>query len=138
MSRKEEGREDASHKFGDYLIDISKYVLTAVLITMFFNDLSSSKWLTYSIGSAVAVASLIWGINFYKNKECPTLKYTEDYPLSLNINEEIIINQTVVDEFQSFCEENKKNKIEFNKIEELYYDCTSAQVAEKIYSELKV
>jgi len=55
MSRKEEG-------------DISKYVLTAVLITMFFNDLSSSKWLTYSIGSAVAVASLIWGINFYKNK----------------------------------------------------------------------
>lgn len=68
MSRKEDGREDASHKFGDYLIDISKYVLTAVLITMFFNDLSSSKWLTYSIGSAVAVASLIWGINFYKNK----------------------------------------------------------------------
>ena len=68
MSKKEEKREDAGHKFGDYLIDISKYVLTAVLITMFFNDLSSSKILTYLTGSAVAVASLIWGINFYRNR----------------------------------------------------------------------
>jgi hypothetical protein len=59
MGRKKE-------KLGDYLLDISKYVLTAILITLFFNDISSSKVLTYLIGAMVAVATLYWGMFYFK------------------------------------------------------------------------
>ena len=59
MKRKKE-------KLGDYLLDISKYVLTAILITLFFNDISSSKVLTYLIGAMVAVATLYWGMFYFK------------------------------------------------------------------------
>jgi len=55
-------------KLGDYLLDISKYVLTAVLITLFFNDISSSKFMTYLIGALVAVVTLLWGLAYFKNK----------------------------------------------------------------------
>ena len=56
-------------KLGDYILDISKYVLTAVLITLFFNDISSSKFMTYFIGALVAVITLLWGLALYKNKK---------------------------------------------------------------------
>jgi hypothetical protein len=55
-------------KFGEYLIDISKYVITVVMITLFFNDISSSKLLTYIIGSLVAVLTLLWGLFYFKRK----------------------------------------------------------------------
>ena len=60
--------EETKRKFGDYLIDISKYVITAVLITLFFNDISSSKVLTYIIGALVAILTLIWGLFYFKKK----------------------------------------------------------------------
>ena len=59
MGRKKE-------KLGDYLLDISNYVLTAILITLFFNDISSSKVLTYLIGAMDAVATLYWGMFYFK------------------------------------------------------------------------
>lgn len=55
-------------KLGDYILDISKYVLTAVLITLFFNDISSSKFMTYFIGAMVAVITLLWGLALNKNR----------------------------------------------------------------------
>jgi hypothetical protein len=58
----------AKKKFGEYLIDISKYVITVVMITLFFNDISSSKLLTYIIGSLVAVLTLLWGLFYFKRK----------------------------------------------------------------------
>ena len=61
--------EETKEKFGDYLIDISKYVITAVLITLFFNDISSSKVLTYIIGALVAILTLIWGLFYFKKKK---------------------------------------------------------------------
>ena len=61
-------KEENKEKFGDYLIDISKYVITAVLITLFFNDISSSKVLTYIIGALVAILTLIWGLFYFKKK----------------------------------------------------------------------
>lgn len=61
-------KEGTKEKFGDYLIDISKYVITAVLITLFFNDISSSKVLTYIIGALVAILTLIWGLFYFKKK----------------------------------------------------------------------
>jgi hypothetical protein len=36
------------------------------LITLFFNDISSSKVLTYLIGAMVAVATLYWGMFYFK------------------------------------------------------------------------
>lgn len=62
-------KEGTKEKFGDYLIDISKYVITAVLITLFFNDISSSKVLTYIIGALVAILTLIWGLFYFKRKK---------------------------------------------------------------------
>ena len=43
-------KEGTKEKFGDYLIDISKYVITAVL------------------GALVAILTLIWGLFYFKKK----------------------------------------------------------------------
>ena len=56
-------------KFGDYLIDISKYVITAVLITLFFDDISSSKPLMYVTGALVAILTLVWGLYYFKRRK---------------------------------------------------------------------
>ena len=56
-------------KFGDYLIDISKYVITAVLITLFFDDISSSKPLMYVTGALVAILTLFWGLFYFKRRK---------------------------------------------------------------------
>lgn len=39
----------------DFMMDISKYVLTAVLITSAFEELSSVSWLMYLVGVLGAV-----------------------------------------------------------------------------------
>ena len=69
--RRENGQRkkiDVREKFGDYLMDISKYVITAVLITMFFDDISSSRGLTYIAAIVTAVLTLLLGIVYYKKK----------------------------------------------------------------------
>ena len=55
-------------KLGGYLLDVSKYVLTAVLITMSFNYMSSSRIATYIVGGAGMISTLIWGIVLYKDR----------------------------------------------------------------------
>lgn len=64
--KKETGKGKAKHKFGDYLMDVSKYVLTAVVINMFFNDIAMSRLTSYAIGVVVSAVTLIWGIIYYK------------------------------------------------------------------------
>lgn len=58
----------AKKKFGEYLIDISKYVFTVVIITAFFNDISSSRLLQYGIGIFAVVATLLWGMFYFIKK----------------------------------------------------------------------
>lgn len=60
--------EETKRKFGDYLIDISKYVITAVLITAFFNDISSSRGLMYVIGVSTSILTLVWGLFYFRKK----------------------------------------------------------------------
>ena len=36
-------------KLGNYLIDISKYTLTAVFIASLFKDLEEMKWIVYGV-----------------------------------------------------------------------------------------
>ena len=68
MGRKVAKKDTAKHKFGDYLIDISKYVLTGVLITMFFNDIASSRVVSYIVGGLLSLITFIWGIIYFKEK----------------------------------------------------------------------
>ena len=41
-------------KISDFMMDISKYVLTAVIITSAFEELSGVGWMMYVAGIAVA------------------------------------------------------------------------------------
>ena len=49
-------------KLGGYLIDVSKYVLTGVVIASLFRDLGESKLLIYGIGLLVACFTLLAGV----------------------------------------------------------------------------
>ena len=56
---------------GKYLLDISKYVTTGVVISSLFKDVSDSSTI-YSIGTTVAVSTLVVGLvltNKKKKKE---------------------------------------------------------------------
>ena len=44
-------------KLGAYLIDVSKYVLTGVVIASLFKDLGESKMLIYGLGLLVACST---------------------------------------------------------------------------------
>lgn len=56
-------------KLGNYLIDISKYFLTGVLITALIEDLKDLRWLIYTMSGVVAIILLILGLVLIKNKE---------------------------------------------------------------------
>ena len=49
-------------KLGNYLIDISKYVLTGVVIFSFFKDLGGNKFLIYGIGFIFSIVALRSGL----------------------------------------------------------------------------
>ena len=49
-------------KFGNYLIDISKYVFIGVVISSLFKDIGDSKSLIYGMGLIVSVLALISGL----------------------------------------------------------------------------
>ena len=53
-------------KLGTYLLDVSKYVLTAVLITTSFTDMITHKWLVYVVAAIIVVVALIWGLFYFK------------------------------------------------------------------------
>jgi len=56
-------------KLADYLIDVSKYVLTGVVITSLFKDVTD-KTLVYVIGIVVVIAALWAGLRLTpKRKE---------------------------------------------------------------------
>jgi len=49
-------------KLGNYLIDISKYILTGVVISSLFRDFGENKFFIYGIGFLVALLALILGL----------------------------------------------------------------------------
>lgn len=56
-------------KLGNYLIDISKYFLTGVFITVLIEDLRDLRWLIYALSGGIAVALLILGLVLTNKKE---------------------------------------------------------------------
>ena len=49
-------------KLGNYLIDVSKYVFTGVVISAFFKDFGDSKFLVYGFGMLISVLTLLLGL----------------------------------------------------------------------------
>lgn len=56
-------------KLGAYLIDVSKYVLTGIVIASLFKDLGESKILIYVLGLLVACSTLLAGLVLSNKKE---------------------------------------------------------------------
>ena len=57
-------------KLGNYLIDISKYVLTGIVISTLFKDFGDSRFLIYGTGILVSLSCLLLGLVLTnKNKE---------------------------------------------------------------------
>ncbi|HJC98252.1 MULTISPECIES: DUF6722 family protein [Bacteroidaceae] len=56
-------------KLGGYLIDVSKYVLTGVVIASLFKDMGDNRYLIYGIGILVAGFTLLSGLLLSNKKE---------------------------------------------------------------------
>lgn len=56
-------------KLGAYLIDVSKYVLTGIVIASLFKDLGESKLLIYALGLLVACSTPLAGLVLSNKKE---------------------------------------------------------------------
>ena len=59
-------------KVSDFMMDISKYVLTAVIITSAFEELSDVGWVMYMVGVAGAAILFLFSIlvmKFINTKE---------------------------------------------------------------------
>lgn len=56
-------------KLGNYLIDVSKYVFTGVVITSLVQDLENSRWLIYLLGIISSLLALLVGLVLTNKKE---------------------------------------------------------------------
>ena len=69
---RKEGRDrkvNVKEKFGDYLMDVSKYVLTAVMLTALFDDVLTKVWMKYVFGLTFILLVIIMTLfYFYKDK----------------------------------------------------------------------
>lgn len=54
-------------KGADLVLDIVKYIVTAVVITALFSDFSNWKWYWYVLVSVVGVIVTTIGLSFYKD-----------------------------------------------------------------------
>ena len=55
-------------KFADFLIDVSKYVFTGVIITSLFNDVSD-KTVLYLLGMLIVFVTLLLGLSLTTKKK---------------------------------------------------------------------
>ena len=60
MKTDRKGKIDVKEKFGDYLMDISKYVFTAVIVTTLFNEIVATQYLVYIVGMIATVVTLFF------------------------------------------------------------------------------
>lgn len=54
-------------KFGDYLMDISKYIVTGFVLTAFFDEFSEYRWLIYLVGLVFSAGLAGIGLCYNKN-----------------------------------------------------------------------
>lgn len=87
------------------------------------NQLPSKVFDYISCGKPIA--------NFYKIQNCPTLEFTQKYPLCLDIYEGDGVNEKMINQFEKFCVENKSKRIDYSIIKDIYADCTGDVVGKK-------
>ena len=56
-------------RLGVYLVDVSKYVITGVVIASLFEDLENNKIVIYSVGICSALSLLLVGLILSNKKE---------------------------------------------------------------------
>lgn len=71
-------------------------------------------------------------VNICKNRNCPTIKYMEKYPVALNLYEEAADFDRQLELLKEFIIENKGNEVSFSKIKDIYYDCTPEYCANEL------
>jgi hypothetical protein len=55
-------------ELGKWLMDVSKYIATAVILTSVFGEIQQ-KWIIYIGGLAAIVVTLCWGLFLIRNKK---------------------------------------------------------------------
>ncbi len=55
-------------KFADLLLDIAKYIVTAVLLATWFSDVQKWEWYSYLIPIVVVVTITIGGLMLYQDE----------------------------------------------------------------------
>lgn len=76
-------------------------------------------------------------LNFHKLENCPTLKYTMQYPLCMNISGSQQMTQEFVAQMYNFCVEHINDVVPYDKVETIYRQFTSTEVGKEIYKLLK-
>ncbi len=61
-------KESAEKELGKYFVDISKYVVTAILITSFLGSFSE-RWMIYAFGLVAALLFLTAGLLYLNKKD---------------------------------------------------------------------
>jgi len=57
-------KKETKKKIGEWLMDVSKYMLTAVVISSIFKDFEN-KWVIYVVGIAAVSVSLYIGVDMF-------------------------------------------------------------------------
>lgn len=76
-------------------------------------------------------------VNFHKMDDCPTLYYTNRYPLCLNMFENDPDIDAAAERFIDFCIANKGKTVDREYIEREYEDCTPEYIAKMILTALE-
>lgn len=71
-------------------------------------------------------------VNIYKLDDCPSLYYTNRYPLCLNLSEKDEDIDAVAKKFVDFCVENKEKRLDQQWIMETYKESTPAYIGKQI------
>ena len=76
-------------------------------------------------------------INFYRREDCPTLYYTRRWPACLNIHEESTDIEKAAAQTIEFCLQNRGKTVDTSGLEELFPDCSTRHIAERILAQFK-
>ncbi len=76
-------------------------------------------------------------VNFHKYTDCPTLFYTERYPLCLNLYEKEFCPERDVTCFIDFCLQNKDKRVPRTIIENGFSDCKPETIAGVVLEQLE-
>lgn len=71
-------------------------------------------------------------VNVVANEECPTIPYTEKYPLALNVQEKETISEQEVSYVEKWIENHSNDRVDINSIYTLFVENTPDYIVKKI------